>query len=105
MNRARPKQIVIRLSEKEFSAVKKKVAKSGLSQQDYLIKCITQKEIYNTDGLKEILPEVKRIGVNINQIAKNSNTNGIVVATEITKIREDLENLWQLLRQLIQKLV
>ena len=37
MNRTRPKQIVIRVSEEELEAIKEKVEQSGKSQQQYII--------------------------------------------------------------------
>ena len=66
MNRTRTKQLVIRMSEEEYETVKKNVKKSGMKQQDYLIRCCTEKPVMNTDGLKELSPELKRIGVNLN---------------------------------------
>ena len=70
MNRARPKQIVIRVSEEELEQIKKKVEKSGKSQQQYIIEALTQKQVINTDGIKEIYPELKRKGNNLNKIAR-----------------------------------
>lgn len=102
MNRTRPKQIVIRVSEEEIEAVKKKVEKSGLKQQEYLIRAITGKPVMNTDGLKVIMPELKRIGVNINQIAKTCNQGNQVTYDEIHRIGEELNEVWRLLRQLAQ---
>jgi hypothetical protein len=105
MNRTRPKQIVIRMSEKEFNIVKSKVEKSGLKQQDYLIKSVTGKDVINTDGLKELTPELKRIGSNINQIAKSCNQGNQATIDEIQNIKEELGEVWQLLKQLAQKQV
>lgn len=102
MNRTRPKQIVIRMREEEFEKVKKQVEKSGMKQQDYLIKAITGKPITNTDGLKEFTPELKRIGVNLNQIAKTCNQGNQVSYDEIHRIGEELNEVWRLLRQLAQ---
>ena len=39
MNRTRPKQIVIRVSEEELAQIKEKVEQSGKSQQQYIIHC------------------------------------------------------------------
>lgn len=78
MNRTRPKQIVIRVSEEELAQIKKKVEQSGKSQQQYIIEALTQKQVINTDGIKEIYPELKRQGNNLNQIAKKLNENGYV---------------------------
>ena len=103
MNRTRPKQIVIRMSEDEFNIVKSKVEKSGLKQQEYLIKSITGKAVTNTDGLKELTPELKRIGSNINQIAKSCNQGNQATLEEIQSVREELSEVWQLLKQLAQK--
>lgn len=103
MNRARPKQLVIRLSEDEFNTVKEKVELSGMKQQEYLIKSITGKAVTNTDGLKELTPELKRIGVNLNQIAKACNQGNQATYEEVTQIGKELNEVWQLLRQLAQK--
>ncbi len=102
MNRTRPKQIVIRLTEKEKEQLQAKVKKSGLKQQDYLIKCILGKKVLNTDGLKEVTPELKRIGVNLNQIAKTCNQGNQATYKEIQEIGKELNGVWQLLKQLVQ---
>lgn len=103
MNRTRPKQIVIRVSEEELELIKKKVEQSGKSQQQYIIEALTQKQIINTDGVKEILPELKRIGNNLNQIAKRCNEGGMLpTEAEIRKHGEELNKVWQLLRQYLQ---
>ena len=54
MNRTRPKQIVIRVSEEELEAIKKKVEQSGKSQQQYIIEALTQKQV-------DFLEEVKKL--------------------------------------------
>ena len=51
MNRTRPKQIVIRVSEEELAQIKEKVEQSGKSQQQYIIEALTQSNIVNLDGL------------------------------------------------------
>jgi hypothetical protein len=103
MNRTRPKQIVIRMTDEEFNTLKEKVDKSGMKQQEYLIKAITGKTITNTDGLKELTPELKRIGVNLNQIAKTCNQGNQASYDEIQRIGEELNEVWQSLRRLAQK--
>lgn len=102
MNRARPKQIVIRMTEEEFEKVKKQVDKSGMKQQDYLIRCITGKQIVNTEGIKAITPELKRVGNNLNQLAKACNSNMPIEYGEVLKMGEELNEVWRLLRRLAQ---
>jgi len=59
MNRSRPKQIVIRASEKEFDRIKRKVEKSKLTQNEYLLKSVLDKEIIVIEGIKDLTIELK----------------------------------------------
>jgi phosphoglycolate phosphatase-like HAD superfamily hydrolase len=72
-NRKRSKQLKIYLSDEEYQSFLEQVEKSNLSQTDFFIRCVTKKKIIVVDGLKETLTELKRIGVNLNQISKNLN--------------------------------
>ena len=103
-NRTRPKQIVIRVSEEELAQIKEKVEQSGKSQQQYIIEALTQSNIVNLDGLKEIYPELKRQGNNLNQIAKKLNENGYVdYKQELPNTMKEVREVWQLLKQYLQK--
>ena len=103
MNRSRPKQIVIRMTEEEFAKVKAQVEKSGLKQQDYLIRAITNKPITNTDGLKELVPELKRVGNNLNQLSRKANEGYVIGVEQLEQAQKELSEVWQSLKQFIQK--
>ena len=101
MGRTKDKQVKFWANEKELQQIKKKVEKSKLSQQEYLLKCALDKEIIVVEDLQKIFIEVKRQGTNLNQIAKAINSGEINHVAENT-LKEYAE-LWQSLRQLIQK--
>lgn len=103
MNRTRPKQLVIRLSEEEYQQVKSQVLKSGMKQQEYLIKAITEQPITNLDGLKEVVPEMKKAGTNLNQITHKINSGEVPSNETFLQIKKEYEEVWQLLKQLIQE--
>ena len=100
--RKRGKQVAFRMTGEEFEALMKKIEESGMSQQQYLIKCTTEKPIVNTSGIKEITPELKRIGNNLNQIAKSCNQGQKASYGEVQRLGKELNEVWQLLRQLAQ---
>lgn len=104
-NISRPKQIVIRVNEKEKAKIDRLVEKSGQSQQSFLLHAILNKPIYNTDGLKEVLPELKRIGNNLNQIARSCNEGNQATHDEVKKQSEELNEVWLQLRQFLAKQV
>ena len=66
-NKSRPKQLSFRVSEEEYQQLQEKISKSGKNQQEYILSCVLEKQIVNTDGIKELIPELKRIGNNLNQ--------------------------------------
>lgn len=101
MPRKKEKQIKFYADEKEFQQIKKKIEKSKLTQQDYLLRCALDKEIIVIEDLKNIFIELKRQGVNLNQIAKALNSGEINHVSENTF--KEFKELWQSLRLLIQK--
>lgn len=103
INRKRPKQIVIRATEEEFEKIKERVEKSGLKQNEFLLKSATGKEIIVIEGLKEITLELKRIGNNLNQVTRAIHEGRANCSAEVKAMNGGLERIWQSLRQLTQK--
>ena len=101
--RSRDIQIKFRVSEEEAEQLRKKVEQSGKSMQEYLLSCALNKPITNTDGIKELYPEIKRIGNNLNQIAKALNGTAYYPYNLITQNQKELEKIWQSLKQFLQK--
>lgn len=99
----RTRKMTFRLSEEEYEKVHNKVNVAGMSQQQYLLRSALGQTILNTDGLKSIIPELKRIGNNINQIAKIVNAAGFLSQEDIAEIRRGEEEIWRLLRRHLQE--
>lgn len=77
MNRNRDKQFNIRLSEEELAEFEKKRATSGLGKTDFFVKMVRDSNIkvYRFDDeVKAIMHELRKIGVNLNQVAYLANT-------------------------------
>lgn len=103
-NKSRPKQLSFRVSEEEYQELQERVQKSGKNQQEYILSCVLDKKIVNTDGIKEFIPELKRIGNNLNQIAKRCNEGGVLPSeAEVREQGEELKQVWQLLRRYLQR--
>ena len=105
MNKSRPKQLSFRVSEKEWELLQQKISESGKTQQDFILSCVLGKEITNTDGIKEIVPELKRQGANLNQLVKKLNERGFIdYKKELPETLGEVRAVWQSLRQYLQKL-
>jgi hypothetical protein len=94
---------MFRLSEEEAKELQKKIEKSGISQQDYILKSVLNKPITNTDGIKELIPELKRQGANLNQLVKKLNEKGYIdYKKELPQLEKELKEIWQQLKQYLQ---
>lgn len=106
MNKKRPKQITFRASQEEHEIIQKKIKKSGLKQQDFLLNMAMEKEIVFVEGLMELLTEVKRQGNNLNQLTRKLYSNGYIdYKNELPKMEKEWEEVWQLLKSYLQKQV
>lgn len=80
--------------------MKRRVEKSGKKQAEFLREAILKKTIVSTEGIKALTPELKRIGNNINQIARSCNEGQQATYAEVKQIEKELREVWQLLRRL-----
>ena len=104
-NKSRPKQLSFRVNEEEWELPQQKISESGKTQQEYILSCVLDKKITNTDGIKELVPELKRQGTNLNQLVKKLNEQGFIdYKKELPAVMDEVKTVWQLLKQYLQKL-
>lgn len=95
----RTRKMTFRLTEEEYKIIKDKVSEAGTSLQQFLLKTALEKEIIHIKEFQELIFQIKKIGININQITKHCNEIGTISDTDISIIKESLDKTWQLLNQ------
>ena len=100
--KSRPHQYAFRLKTEETWELWELVQRSGLSQQEYLRRRALEQRIMNTDGIKLLIPELKRIGSNLNQVARSCNQGHQATRAEVEEIRKELGEVWQQLKRFLQ---
>jgi len=96
------KRINIRLTEKEKKLIETKAKKCNMTITKYIINSCLKDKIIIVDGLDKVDAELRRIGNNINQLTRLSNERRIKTV-ELKELRMEVNNIWQLLKQLVQK--
>ena len=71
------KRLNCRVSEDEYKRFEKKVEKSKLTKSEFMRKAILEKEIIVIDDIKELVLEMKAIGINLNQLTRKVNSGEI----------------------------
>ena len=85
--RKRDQVIAFRVTAAEGRKIRDKVRKSGLSQQDYLLRAALGQPIYVVEELKPILAELRSWGRNLNQLTLLAHSGWVqtVYLQEVTK--------------------
>ena len=109
-NRFRNERIEIKLTKEEKEVFEKKMKLANCkTMSHFLRKCVLEKEIYVVDlepfrNLQWLLSNVTN---NINQIAKATNTTGVIYKNEIESMNKQIEKLskeiWQIHSLLLNK--
>ena len=94
-------QIKFRITEEKHSLIEEKMKQVPTSNMEtYLRKMVIDGYIIQADhsDIKKMMAELRKIGVNINQIAKRANATGNVYQEDIEKIKGALKEIWRLQR-------
>lgn len=116
--RKRNHAVTIRMTEKEYAAMQKRIKESGRTQQAYIINSALNAQISSAEEistLKEVsasfadlVRQLRGIATNINQMTRIANSVGIIpssrelskISDQIAEYRKESENEWQSIRSL-----
>ncbi len=96
------KKINIRLTEKEKRIIESKAKKCNMTITKFIVSSCLKDKIIIVNGLDKVDAELRRIGNNINQLTRLANEK-IITVVDLKELRMEVNNLWQLLKQLVQK--
>lgn len=107
--RKRPIEVKFRLSLAEYELLQQKLIESGMNRNAFLVRLISDAQIYPRDLLMELCLEyqimnrlIRGIGININQIAKIANATKNTPSAnflmdmyqEVQTMKKNLQPLW-----------
>lgn len=100
-NRARPIQLKFYVSEMERDFIVQKMKLIPTRNMGaYLRKMAIDGYVIQIDhtAIKEMTAEIRKIGVNVNQIARRVNATGTVYEQDLAEIKGVLEKIWHIQR-------
>lgn len=95
-------KINIRLTESEKMKIEEKSKMYNMTISKFIICSCLKDKIVIINGLDKIDTELRRIGNNINQLTRLANEK-IITVVDLKEQRMEVNNIWQLLKQLVQK--
>jgi len=85
--------MTIRGTEQEKKKIEQKAEKAGLSRTEYMLRSALEKNIVDLDSVNDLRIELKRIGNNLNQIARKLNENNTLAQEEKILLIEEIDDL------------
>ena len=98
--RTRNQVIAFRVTPAEAKKIREKVQRSGLSQQEYLLRAALEQPILMIHELKPILTELRAWGRNLNQLTDLAHT-GHVQTVYLNELTEALDKTYEALNSLL----
>lgn len=98
---AKTEIISTRVTPEQRKIIEEKAYSSYRTPSMYLRDCALDKKIIVIKGVDEVANELRKIGNNLNQIAREVNS-GYLYEVNLTATREELKRIWQLLNSLTQ---
>ena len=105
-NRKESKQINFRVSEQEYQRLEQMANNVGMSVPMFCKKkaqgAKMKAPLIDRQGAIQIASELRRIGVNVNQIAKHLNSGLNISKEQINALQGELNDIWQRLNSALQ---
>jgi len=105
-NRIEDRQVNFRVSEDEYQQLEQMANNLGMSVPAFCKAKVKSSKIkaplLDRQGALNIASELRKTGVNVNQIAKHLNSGGNVSNEQINALQKELSEIWQLLSSALQ---
>ena len=104
MKRTRSNQVSFRLNDKEYALLQGKLAASGKSLTEFFIETISKGKVIVISDFVPLLSELKRQGVNLNQLTRRINQFSPTTEREIITALQECQNTYRKLYALAEQL-
>ena len=104
MSKNRTERLQLRVSSEEKEAIAQKAADANMSISDYIVALSEGKKVIDIRKIAQLILEVRRIGVNVNQIAAVANYQKYTNQQMLTKVNEDQQKVYDLLLKILEEL-
>lgn len=94
-------RINLRVTEEDKKLIFERADELGVSASTYIVACIRKNRIVNLEGLKSVIRQLYRIGVNINQIAIKVNSSNTISQNDIKKVKDLFTKCFKIIDEFI----
>ena len=94
-------RLELRLTNSDKKLITDKAKENNMSTSAYILQCVHKNRIINLNGIKDVVHQLYKIGININQIASKANSISYISNDEVKKTQELLTSIFRIIDKFI----
>ena len=103
MSKNRTGRLQLRLSSEEKEAIAQKAADANMSIADYIVALSANQKIIDAKIIAQLILEIRRIGVNVNQVAAVANYQKFANKEMLSKVNDGQNQIIDLLMKILSE--
>ena len=103
MSKNRTERLQLRLSSEEKEAIAQKAADANMSIADYIVALSANQKIIDAKIIAQLILEIRRIGVNVNQVAAVANYQKFSNKEMLSKVNDGQNQIIDLLMKILSE--
>ena len=103
MSKNRTERLQLRVSSDEKEAITQKAADANMSIADYIVALSANQKIIDAKIIAQLILEVRRIGVNVNQVAAVANYQKFANKEMLSKVNDGQNQIIDLLMKILSE--
>ena len=103
MSKNRTERLQLRLSSEEKEAIAQKAADANMSIADYIVALSANQKIIDAKIIAQLILEIRRIGVNVNQVAAVANYQKFANKEMLSKVNDGQNQIIDLLMKILSE--
>ncbi len=103
MSKNRTERLQLRVSSEEKEAIAQKAADANMSISDYIVALSANQKIIDAKIIAQLILEIRRIGVNVNQVAAVANYQKFANKEMLSKVNDGQNQIIDLLMKILSE--
>ena len=95
-------EICVRVTPAEKKELQEKANAAHLSLSRYLVKSASDRKMFQTENIARLIYEIRKIGININQIAHVANSQGFILQSDLASVDRQMEAVFEITKKIIK---
>ena len=95
-------EICVRVTPAEKKELQEKANTAHLSLSRYLVKSATDRKMLQTENIAKLIYEIRKIGININQIAHVANGQKFILQSDLVSLNHHMDAVIEITKKILK---